>query len=124
MRHDIEATFAASELAAIFDEKQKKMFKIYKRPGEWTITARTASDRKWPFPDGMISASNGRKEDVQIALEYKRPNETVHGILTAIGQAFAYISKGYQGAVIVIPDSYPSCSDPAAQIINFINTAN
>lgn len=31
MRHDIEATFAASELAAIFDEKQK-MFKIYKRP--------------------------------------------------------------------------------------------
>ena len=28
MRHDIEATFAASELAAIFDEKQKKMFKI------------------------------------------------------------------------------------------------
>ena len=67
---------------------------------------------------------NGRKEDVQIALEYKRPNETVHGILTAIGQAFAYISKGYQGAVIVIPDSYPSCSDPAAQIINFINTAN
>lgn len=46
----------------------------------------------------MISASNGRKEDVQIALEYKRPNETVHGILTAIGQAFAYISKGYQSS--------------------------
>lgn len=124
MNHDVEAAFAASELADIFDKKQKKMFKIYKRPGVWTITAGISPDRNWPFPDGMISASNGKKGDVQIALEYKRPNETVHGVLTALGQAFAYISKGYQGAVIVIPDSYPSCPNPAAQIINFINAAN
>ena len=124
MNHDVEAAFAASELAAIFDKKQKKMFKIYKRPGVWTITAGTATDRTWPFPDGMISASNGKKGDVQIALEYKRPNENVHGVLTALGQAFAYISKGYQGTAIVIPDSYLSCPNPAAQIINFINAAN
>ena len=85
-------------------KNRKKMFKIYKRPGEWTITARTASDRKWPFPDGMISASNGRKEDVQIALEYKRPNETVHGILTAIGQCICIndFAKGYQGMQLLL----------------------
>ncbi len=124
MNHDVEAAFAASELADIFDKKQKKMFKIYKRPGEWTITAGASPDKNWPFPDGRISASNGKKKDVQIALEYKRPNETVHGILTALGQAFAYISKGYQGAVIVMPDSYLSCRNPAAQIVNFINAAN
>lgn len=124
MNHDIEAAFAASELADIFEKKQKGMFKIYKRPGLWSVTAGASPDRNWPFPDGVISASNGGKGDVQIALEYKRPNETVHGVLTALGQAFAYISKGYQGAVIVIPDCYSACSNPAAQIINFINAAN
>lgn len=60
----------------------------------------------------------------KFAIEYKRPNEGLHGVLTALGQAFAYISKGYQGAAIVIPDKYPTCSDPAAQIIKFINAAN
>lgn len=122
--HDVEAVFAASELADIFDKNQKKMFKIYKRPDVWTITAGISPDRNWPFPDGMISASTGKKGDVQIALEYKRPNENVHGVLTALGQAFAYISKGYQGTAIVIPDDYPTCHNPGDQIIKFINTAN
>ncbi|MBD5510081.1 MAG: hypothetical protein HDR08_02325 [Lachnospiraceae bacterium] len=124
MKHDIEAAFAASELADIFDKNQKKMLKIFKRPGKWTITAGVSPDKNWPFPDGMISISNGKKADVQIAIEYKRPNEGVHGVLTALGQAFAYISKGYQGTAIVIPDKYPACGDPAAQIIKFINSAN
>lgn len=124
MNHDVEAAFAASELADFFDKNQKKIFEIYKRPGEWTITAGACSDKNWPFPDGKISAANGTKGDVQIALEYKRTNENVHGILTALGQAFAYISKGYQGTAIVIPDNYPTCSNPADQLVNFINAAN
>ena len=124
MRHDVEAAFAASELADIFDKKQKKMFKRFKRSGTWMITAGASPDKNWPYPDGVISASNGKENDVHIALEYKRSNEGMHGILTALGQAFAYISKGYQGTAIVLPDSYPSCSDPAFQIIKFINTAN
>ena len=124
MKHDVEAAFAASELATFFDKKQKKMFEIFKRPGRWMITAGASPDKNWPYPDGMISASNGKAIDVQIALEYKRPNEGVHGVLTALGQAFAYISKGYQGTAIVIPEDYPGCSNPATQIINFINCAN
>lgn len=124
MKHDVEAAFAASELADIFDKNQKKLLKIFKRPGKWILTAGASPDKNWPFPDGMISASNGKKADVQVAIEYKRPNEGVHGVLTALGQAFAYISKGYQGTAIVIPDKYPACNDPAKQIIQFINAAN
>ncbi len=124
MKHDVEAAFAASELADLYDKNQKNMFKVFKRPGTWIMTAGASPDRNWPYPDGMISASNGKKADVQVALEYKRPNEGVHGVLTALGQAFAYISKGYQGTAIVIPNSYPACKDPAKQIMQFINAAN
>lgn len=124
MKHDIEAAFAASELAELFNKNQKKIFKIFKRPGTWVLTANSSPDKNWPYPDGMISASNGKGGDVKVALEYKRPNEGIHGVLTALGQAFAYIAKGYKGAVIVIPDSYPGCSDPGTQIVKFINAAN
>lgn len=37
--------------------------------------------------DGLIQAINSKPavSDVNIAFEYKRPNEGVHGILTALG---------------------------------------
>jgi hypothetical protein len=55
----------------------------------------------------LAVTSGGDPVEYSIALEYKRPNEGLHGILTAIGQAHAYIRKGYSGAVMVIPPNYP-----------------
>ena len=39
--------------------------------------------------DGLIQATNSKSivSDVNIAFEYKRPNEGLHGILTAVGQS-------------------------------------
>lgn len=130
MDHHVEAALAGSELADLF-ENNKGMFKIFKSPSPWTVIAKASPDRNWPYPDGMLTASSvttsgkiSKTKEIQIALEYKRPNEGVHGVLTALGQAFAYISKGYQGTVIVIPETYPACQNPAKQIIDFINSAN
>lgn len=41
-----------------------------------------------------------------VAVEYKRINEGVHGILTAIGQALSYVKSGFAGTMIVVPDAY------------------
>ena len=66
--------------------------------------------------DGVILAENATHSDIKIAFEYKRPNEGVHGILTALGQSFAYLEKGYDASVMVIPESYSSHSSPGQHI--------
>ncbi|WP_312650500.1 hypothetical protein [Aminipila sp.] len=124
MKHDIEATYVASELARELSAEQKKLFKVFRRAGAWTVTTNGTTDKDWPYADGMILVSNGKGPDVKIALEYKRPNEGLHGILTALGQAFAYLAKGYDATIIVIPDKYDSCADPGEKIVKFIETAN
>ena len=66
--------------------------------------------------DGVILAENSTHNDVKIAFEYKRPNEGVHGILTALGQSFAYLEKGYDASVMVIPEAYSSHSMPGQHV--------
>ena len=62
-----------------------------------------------------VAAGAGSLE-YSIALEFKRPNEGLHGVLTAIGQSHAYLRKGYAGSVIVIPSSYAGFGDPGPYV--------
>ncbi len=78
----------------------------------------------WPLADGVISlvpAGRGGKQ-ANVALEYKRQSEGVHGLLTAIGQTLAYIHKGYNGAVMVIPREYSTLQNPADHVMSVLDT--
>ncbi len=75
------------------------------------------SSAGWPKADGLISVLPvGSTNQYAIALEYKRPQEGIHGLLTAIGQAHGYLHKGYSGAAIVIPARYNSHDAPATYV--------
>jgi hypothetical protein len=77
----------------------------------------------WPLADGIIQIQSGRST-YSIAFEFKRPNEGVHGLLTAIGQACAYIHKGYDGAVITVPNIYDTHNRPGLYLKEVTDTAS
>ena len=61
----------------------------------------------WPHADGVIEVNNiSNQKKYNLAIEYKRPNEGLHGILTAVGQSHAYLQKGYSGSFMVLPKNY------------------
>lgn len=114
--HNAEADFAASELARMFVADPKLCYPPASVPAGLSATAAyEPSGSVWPRADGLVSIleSGGAAVQREIALEYKRQGEGVHGLLTAIGQAQGYVCKGYHGAAIVIPSTYPSLATPA-----------
>ena len=86
--------------------------------GVSTNASYEASSAGWPRADGVVSILEAGRSATQrdIALEYKRRQEGVHGLLTAIGQAHAYLHKGYNGAAIVVPGSYPTLGAPGTYV--------
>ena len=118
MSHDLEAGFASSELANIITANPVPFFGTIGRGGNWNLRAGHESGHSWPLTDGVLLAQNtlSTVRDYQIAFEYKRPNEGVHGILTALGQCFTYLEKGYDASVMVIPQKYSSHNDPGEHI--------
>lgn len=118
MSHDLEAGFASSELASIMTANPTQFFGNLGRGGNWNLRAGHESGHVWPLTDGVLLAQNtlNTVRDYRIAFEYKRPNEGVHGILTALGQCFTYLEKGYDASVMVIPQKYSSHSDPGGHI--------
>lgn len=40
------------------------------------------------------------------SIELKRENERIYDILTTLEQPIAYLEKGYQGSLIIIPQKY------------------
>ena len=88
------------------------------RPASISATASyEPSSAGWPRADGLISIlEGGTNRQRDIALEYKRPQEGIHGLLTAIGQAHGYLHKGYSGAAIVIPRRYSSLATPGEYV--------
>ncbi|SLN41710.1 hypothetical protein PSJ8397_02101 [Pseudooctadecabacter jejudonensis] len=93
------------------------------RPNFSAFATQEPSRTNWPLADGVISLPRtvgGDQDDV--ALEYKRVAEGTHGLLTAVGQSLAYIDKGYNGAVIVIPRSYSSHGHPAEHVVSILDS--
>lgn len=84
------------------------------------IFANRESGRIWPIPDGRISAEITAHK-FEVAIELKRTNEGLHGVLTAIGQAQAYLYKGYSGSAIIIPNCYDSFASPGGYVKNVID---
>ncbi|MCD8000696.1 MAG: hypothetical protein LUH21_26120 [Clostridiales bacterium] len=122
MSHDSEAAYASSEIADIIMINQNSFFGIYGTAGNWSVYAGREGGHQWPLADGVILAQNTTHSDVKIAFEYKRPNEGVHGILTALGQSFAYLEKGYDASVMVIPEAYTSHAFPGGHIKRVIDS--
>lgn len=124
MSHDSEASYASGEIAEIIERKAKLFFGKLTAGGTWTLSAGREGSTQWPLADGLIQAINSKStvDNVNIAFEYKRPNEGLHGILTAIGQSLAYIEKGYDASVICIPKEYVSHSNPGGHVKNIIDT--
>jgi hypothetical protein len=116
MSHDIQAAWASSEIANLVNSNQRAFFGGWGTVGGWSVYAGREGSRQWPLADGVISADNATHDEVKMALEYKRPNEGLHGILTALGQSLAYLEKGYDASFIVIPDSYVSHSTPGPHL--------
>lgn len=122
MSHDTEAAYASSEIAGMIMANQNHFFDTMGTAGAWSVFAGREGSRVWPLADGVLSASNPTNPDIKIAFEYKRPEEGVHGILTALGQSFAYLDKGYVASVMVIPRTYSSHTAPGAHIKRIIDS--
>lgn len=117
--HNAEADFAASEVARMLVADLGLCYEATgPRPGSISASASyEPSSAGWPKADGLLSIlEGGTTVQREIALEYKRPQEGIHGLLTAIGQSHGYLHKGYSAAAIVIPKQYSSHATPAEYV--------
>ena len=119
MSHDLEASYAGTEAVNHFLRAPADCFGTPPPVARLSGCAAREGRHAWPHADGVIElvdTSGASPKAYNIALEFKRPNEGLHGVLTAIGQSHAYLSKGYAGAIIVIPGSYPGFSSPGPYV--------
>lgn len=121
--HNVEAAYASAEIAGYLQENQDLFLGGMGDNGAWSIYAGSEGGARWPLADGVICAINPMKE-VNIAFEFKRLNEGVHGILTALGQSYAYLEKGYDASVMAIPGRYSSHSSPGEHISRIIDSSS
>jgi hypothetical protein len=110
MSHDLEASFAAAEVASHWLSNPAECFATLPDPSKLSAWAAREGRNTWPHADGVIELGVAGGMNYSVAVEFKRPNEGLHGILTAIGQAHAYLRKGYAGSVIIIPTTYSGLS--------------
>ena len=106
MSHDIESAWAATELVSMFRGNIGYCFSTPPTTTALSIYASNESGRNWPISDGVIRIESTGQNSYDVALEYKRENEGLHGVLTALGQAHSYIHKEPSGSIIVIPRRY------------------
>jgi hypothetical protein len=118
MSHDLYASWATTELTRLI--KATPSISLQGTVANLNIFANRESGRKWPIADGRISMDVNPNK-FELAIELKRTNEGLHGILTAIGQAQAYLHKGYSGTAIIVPDFYDSFPTPGTYLTNLLN---
>lgn len=106
MSHDLEASYAAAEVASHWLANPGECFENMPAPANLSAWAAREGRNSWPHADGVIELGVTGTGNYSVAVEFKRPNEGLHGILTAIGQAHAYLRKGYSGSIIIVPASY------------------
>lgn len=122
MSHDIYASWVTAELAYLIKNETEILFKnLGKKSSDITSFANRESGRVWPIPDGRISL-NVESKDIEIALELKRKNEGLHGVLTATGQSQAYLKKGYDISIIAVPNEYDSYENPGKYITDLLDS--
>ncbi|WP_336985618.1 hypothetical protein [Altererythrobacter aquiaggeris] len=127
MSHDIEASYAAAEAASLILGDPSSCFST--PPAQQYLSAYAAREGRnsWPHADGVLELSiDGTPNDKKfsLAVEFKRPNEGIHGILTAVGQAHAYLHKGYAGSLIVVPNLYSTLSQTGAYLKDVLDTTS
>ena len=121
--HNTEAAYASAEIATIIQNRQEQFFKGIGTKDQWSLFAGREGSSKWPLADGVIFAKNPCKE-LNFAFEFKRANEGVHGILTALGQSYAYLEKGYNASIIAFPSHYSSHKNPGEHINRVIESTS
>lgn len=119
--HNSEAAYASAEIASMIQSQQDHFFNGIGTTGAWSLFAGREGGCQWPLADGVISATNPNKQ-LNIAFEFKRINEGVHGILTALGQSYAYLEKGYDASVMCIPGKYSSHNLPGEHVKRIIES--
>lgn len=124
MSHDVEAAYASSEVAELMMVNQARFFGTMGTAGAWSVFAGREGGHQWPLADGVLCAQNPTARDVNIAFEFKRPNEGVHGILTALGQSYAYMEKGYDASIMVIPERFSSHPAPGEYVRRVIDAVS
>ena len=122
MSHDIEAAWAASEIARSLKEDPSKCFGQPPSSSAISVYAVRDSRKKWPVADGVIIIEGGAT--FSLGLEFKRVSEGLHGALMALGQAYAYIHRGFSAAVIAIPSQYPTHGTPAEYVSGVIDAVS
>jgi len=125
MSHDIYAAWAAAELASHFRSNPSDCFEDITQGDELSVFASREGRNEWPMADGVIKIERGSRS-YNLALEFKKVNEGLHGILTALGQSLAYLKKGYSGSVIVVPERYETFERPGEYVRDVLdqNTSN
>lgn len=86
------------------------------RDGRWSFVATRETQTHWPLADGVLYGERTDGHKVEVAVELKRHQEGIHGVLTALGQGHAYRDKGFDGSILVIPSAYPTLAEPGARL--------
>lgn len=118
MSHDLEASYAAAEVASQLLVAPESCFQNVPNRTDLSAYAAREGRNLWPHADGVIELgiTGPKPKKYSVAVEFKRPNEGLHGVLTAIGQAHAYLRKGYAGSIIVVPETYSGLNGVGAYI--------
>lgn len=121
MSHDLYASWATAELANQACSEPQHFFLSPPNSTNISASASREGNKTWPISDGVLHIDLQPNNSYSLAVELKRENEGLHGVLTAIGQSQAYIHKGFLGSVIVIPQQYSSHLTPGNHVSEILD---